>query len=138
MLAAFPAHVRSLLAFTPGELEAPMRHVWASVGHRAPREYRRRAEPDDAEPATAVIVMDMVDVEAAGVLFTCGPVGAVADLRAGLVSGTAERLVGGEQDPIDLVVSRRSAATAAEARLGPAMGRSEVTLSPPPSGATGD
>lgn len=87
VLAAFPGQYRSLLDVGPEELETALRRVWASLWHGAPRAYRCRSDRDDAPPAMAVIVMDMIPAEAGGVVFSRDPVGTADDVRIELVGG---------------------------------------------------
>jgi rifampicin phosphotransferase len=118
---AFAGQYRSLLGVAPAELDRAVRLVWASLWHEAPRAYRRLRGVDDDDLAMAVLVMEMIEPETAGVLFTRDPVGDDSNVRLEMVAGTGEALVSGAVTP-QAFTWPRDVATLAAGRLGPATG----------------
>jgi phosphohistidine swiveling domain-containing protein len=98
--ASFAGQYRSLLEIGDhAELERAVRLVWASLWHPAPRAYRRFAAVDEDGIAMAVVVMQLVAAQRAGVVFTVSPTGRPDQLRVEAVDGLAEQLVSGEVTP---------------------------------------
>ncbi|WP_226347235.1 rifamycin-inactivating phosphotransferase [Agilicoccus flavus] len=114
--------------------EAIGRHVvrcWASLFTERAVAYRRRHGIDDAAVAMAVLVQEMVDADAAGVLFTADPVTgrrtvAVVEATVGL----GEALVSGIVDPDVFTVHDGAVATR--------NGAKERALEAAPGGGTRD
>ena len=118
---AFAGQYRTLLDIEPSDVERAVRLVWASSWHASPRAYRHLRCVDQDEPTMAVVVMEMVDPELAGVLFTRDPVGDESNVRLETVAGQGDALVSGAVTP-EAWTWPRHEATLAAARLGPAVG----------------
>ncbi len=115
--ASFAGQYRSFLDVDASSVERAVRLVWASLWHPAPRLYRQvRRIPDDAM-SMAVLVMEMVHPDTAGVLFTADPAGSAGDVRIEIVEGLGESLVSGFATP-EIVVAPRSEAADRFAKLG--------------------
>ena len=105
--ASFAGQYRSFLEIdTLDEVLEAVRLVWASLWHPAPRAYRRFRGIDESDLAMAVIVMQLVEADLAGVVFTRDPGGAEDSIRLEAVEGLAEKLVSGEVTPDAYVVPR--------------------------------
>lgn len=133
--ASFAGIHRSLLnVIGPDALADALRAVWASLWTPQAAAYRRRLGIADAEAAMAVVIMPLVPAEAAGVAFSCDPLGGRDDqVVINAVAGLGEALVGGqlagetivlEEDPISDAFSlvRREA------------GQQNFALAPAPGG----
>ena len=82
-----------------GLLDA-IRRCWASLWNERAVAYRRANGVDDTTVGLAVVVQEMVDASAAGVLFTADPVtGRRRRAAIDAVAGLGERLVAGSVDP---------------------------------------
>ncbi|TQM45058.1 PEP/pyruvate-binding domain-containing protein [Pseudonocardia cypriaca] len=82
-----------------------VRRCWASLWTARAIEYRRREGIDPADVALAVVVQELVDADAAGVLFTADPVtGATDRMVVNATWGLGESLVGGQVTPDELVL----------------------------------
>src|SRR5207247_4632388 len=97
------------------------RRCWASLWNERAVAYRRANSVDDRNVSLAVVVQEMVDASAAGVLFTADPVtGRRRRASIDAVAGLGEKLVSGAVDPdhyaVDVtprrVVPRPEASTA--------------------------
>ena len=94
---------------------------WASLWTARAIAYRARRGIDPAEVALAVVVQEMVDADAAGVLFTANPTtGARDEVVIAAAWGLGEAVVGGTVTTDDIVVEKgggrvRSRATADKA-----------------------
>ena len=109
-------------------LLAAVRHCWASLWTARAIAYRARRAIDPAEIALAVVVQDMVDADAAGVMFTANATTGVRDeVVIAAAWGLGEAVVGGAVTTDDLVVEKatgrvRSRATAEKAVMTVATG----------------
>ena len=109
-------------------LLAAVRHCWASLWTARAIAYRARRGIDPAEIALAVVVQDMVDADAAGVMFTANATTGVRDeVVIAAAWGLGEAVVGGAVTTDDLVVEKatgrvRSRATAEKAVMTVATG----------------
>ncbi|MFN3216276.1 MAG: PEP/pyruvate-binding domain-containing protein [Acidimicrobiales bacterium] len=103
--ASFAGQYESIIGVEPDQLGDAVKAVWASLWHPAPRLYRRRLGMDDDEVAMAVLIMDMIHAERAGVLFTADP-GDPDRARLEIVEGQGEQLVSGDVTPEAHVVDR--------------------------------
>ncbi|QYN39517.1 pyruvate, phosphate dikinase [Pseudonocardia sp. DSM 110487] len=88
-----------------------VRRCWASLWTARAIEYRRREGIDPADVALAVVVQELVDADAAGVLFTADPVtGATDRMVVNATWGLGESLVGGQVTPDELVLDAATGA----------------------------
>jgi phosphohistidine swiveling domain-containing protein len=88
-----------------------VRRCWASLWTARAIEYRRREGIAAADVALAVVVQELVDADAAGVLFTAEPVtGATDRMIVNATWGLGESLVGGQVTPDELVLDAASGA----------------------------
>jgi len=77
-----------------------IRRCWASLWNERAVAYRRSNGVDDTRVSLAVVVQEMVDASAAGVLFTADPVtGQRRHAAIDAVAGLGEELVAGAVDP---------------------------------------
>jgi phosphohistidine swiveling domain-containing protein len=77
-----------------------IRRCWASLWNERAVAYRSANHVDDTAVSLAVVVQEMVDASAAGVLFTADPVtGRRRRATIDAVAGLAEKLVAGAVDP---------------------------------------
>jgi pyruvate,water dikinase len=82
-----------------GLLDA-IRRCWASLWNERAVAYRHANGVDDSSVSLAVVVQEMVDASAAGVLFTADPVtGRRRHAAIDAVAGLGEKLVAGAIDP---------------------------------------
>jgi phosphohistidine swiveling domain-containing protein len=98
--ASFAGQYRSYLEI--GDEEALLRAVklvWASLWLPAPRAYRAHSKVSEEDLAMSVVIMELVEAERAGVVFTVNPAGSSNDLRIEAVDGLGEQLVSGEVTP---------------------------------------
>jgi len=109
-------------------LLAAVRDCWASLWTERAVDYRSRRGIDPAEVALAVVVQEMADADAAGVMFTANPTtGARHEVVIAAAWGLGEAVVGGAVTTDDLVVEKatgrvRSRATAEKAVMTVATG----------------
>jgi phosphohistidine swiveling domain-containing protein len=110
--ASFAGQQDSYLNIRGGEavVEA-VRHCWASLWNDRAVDYRARNDVDHATVRLAVVVQEMVDARAAGVLFTADPVTgtrhhSVVDAALGLGEAVVSGLVNPDRFQVD---SRRRA-----------------------------
>ena len=109
-------------------LLAAVRDCWASLWTERAVDYRARRGIDPAEVALAVVVQEMADADAAGVMFTANPTtGARHEVVIAAAWGLGEAVVGGAVTTDDLVVEKatgrvRSRATAEKAVMTVATG----------------
>ncbi|GAA5138159.1 PEP/pyruvate-binding domain-containing protein [Pseudonocardia adelaidensis] len=88
-----------------------VRRCWASLWTARAIEYRRRERIDPDDVALAVVVQELVDADAAGVLFTADPVtGATDRMVVNAAWGLGESLVGGHVTPDELVLDAATGA----------------------------
>lgn len=91
-----------------------VRRCWASLWTDRAVAYRQRQGIAPADVALAVVVQELVDADAAGVLFTADPVtGTATTMIVNATWGLGESLVSGQVTPDELVLD---AATGAVAR----------------------
>lgn len=77
-----------------------IRRCWASLWNERAVAYRRASGVDDSGVSLAVVVQDMVDATAAGVLFTADPIsGRRRSASIDAIAGLGEKLVSGAVDP---------------------------------------
>src|SRR5207244_1861950 len=77
-----------------------IRRCWASLWNERAVAYRRSNGVDDTSVSLAVVVQEMVDASAAGVLFTADPVtGQRRHAAIDAVAGLGEKMVAGAVDP---------------------------------------
>ena len=106
-----------------------VRDCWASLWTSRAVAYRARRGIDPAEVALAVVVQEMVDADAAGVMFTANPTtGARDEIVLAAAWGLGEAVVSGAVTTDDLVVEKgtgrvRSRSTADKAVRTVATGR---------------
>jgi pyruvate,water dikinase len=82
-----------------GLLDA-IRRCWASLWNERAVAYRRANRVDNTRVSLAVVVQEMVDASAAGVLFTADPItGRRRQAAIDAVTGLGEKLVAGAVDP---------------------------------------
>ncbi len=109
-------------------LRAAVRDCWASLWTARAMAYRGRQGIRAGQVALAVVVQDMVDADAAGVLFTANPTtGRRDEVVVAAAWGLGEAVVGGEVTTDDAVVEKatgrvRSRATADKAVMTVATG----------------
>ena len=100
-----------------------IRRCWASLWNERAVAYRRANGVDDTGVSLAVVVQEMVDASAAGVLFTADPVtGQRRHAAIDAVAGLGEKLVAGAVDPDHYAVDIASR----EVIQRPAAGRGSV------------
>ncbi|TQM15692.1 PEP/pyruvate-binding domain-containing protein [Pseudonocardia kunmingensis] len=88
-----------------------VRRCWASLWTARAISYRRREGIDPGDVALAVVVQELVDADAAGVLFTADPVtGATDRMVVNATWGLGESLVGGYVTPDELVLDAATGA----------------------------
>jgi pyruvate,water dikinase len=88
-----------------------VRRCWASLWTDRAVAYRRRAGIADGDVALAVVVQQLVDAEASGVLFTADPVSGATDrMVVDATWGLGESLVGGGVTPDHLVLDATTGA----------------------------
>ena len=88
-----------------------VRRCWASLWTTRAIAYRRREGIAPADVALAVVVQELVDADAAGVLFTADPVTGVTDrMIVNATWGLGESLVGGQVTPDELVLDSATGA----------------------------
>ncbi len=103
---SFAGQYRSVLGVDAQDANAllvAVKTVFASLWHPAPCAYRRGFGIGDEDAAMAVVLMQMVPAQRAGVVFTVDPGGDAARARIEVVEGLGESLVSGSQTP-DAVV----------------------------------
>ncbi len=83
-----------------------VKRVWASLWHPAPVAYREAFGFTDVDAAMAVVFMQMIPAQKAGVIFTADPGGEANACRVEQVDGLGESLVSGERTPDAWVVQR--------------------------------
>jgi phosphohistidine swiveling domain-containing protein len=84
-----------------------VKRCWSSLWTARALEYRRRQGIEPSEVWMAVVVQQMVDAEAAGVLFTANPMsGARDEIVLGASWGLGETIVGGLVTPDHIVVDK--------------------------------
>lgn len=88
-----------------------VRRCWASLWTDRAVAYRQREGIDPSEVALAVVVQELVDADAAGVLFTADPVSAAPDrMILNATWGLGEALVSGAVTPDELVLDAATGA----------------------------
>ncbi|WP_214403290.1 PEP/pyruvate-binding domain-containing protein [Pseudonocardia lacus] len=88
-----------------------VRRCWASLWTDRAVAYRERAGIAPPDVALAVVVQELVDADAAGVLFTADPVTGAADrMVVDATWGLGESLVGGAVTPDELVLDAATGA----------------------------
>ena len=86
-----------------------VRRCWASLWNERAIIYRARQRIDPAEVAIAVVVQELVDAEASGVMFTADPVtGDDSRIEINAVLGLGEALVSGQASADTFTVDRRT------------------------------
>jgi phosphohistidine swiveling domain-containing protein len=104
---SFAGQYRSFLELADeADVEHAVRLVWASLWYPAPRSYRRYHHIDESTLAMAVVIMEMVPAERAGVAFTVDPGGTPDVVRVETVEGLGEQLVSGRVTPTVSLVPR--------------------------------
>jgi rifampicin phosphotransferase len=107
---------------TEGVLDA-IRRCWASLWNERAVAYRHANGVDDARVSLAVVVQEMVEASAAGVLFTADPVtGRRRRAAIDAVAGLGDKLVAGAVDPDHYAVD----VVSHEVLQRPAAGKSSV------------
>jgi len=99
---SFAGQYRSLLGIDAADADSVERAVllvFASLFHPAPRAYRAALGVDDTNIAMAAVLMQMVDAQRAGVVFTQDPTVAEPTIRIETVDGLGESLVSGKRTP---------------------------------------
>jgi rifampicin phosphotransferase len=103
--ASFAGQQDTYLNVRGDALPAAVRACWASLWTARAMAYRARQGIDPASVSLAVVVQQMVDADAAGVLFTANPTNGRRDETViGAAWGLGESVVGGLVDTDDLVV----------------------------------
>jgi rifampicin phosphotransferase len=103
--ASFAGQQDTYLNVRGDALLAAVRACWASLWTARAMAYRARQGIDPASVSLAVVVQQMVDADAAGVLFTANPTNGRRDETViGAAWGLGESVVGGLVDTDDLVV----------------------------------
>jgi phosphohistidine swiveling domain-containing protein len=94
----------------PDLLEAVTR-CWASLWTARAMDYRIRQGVDPTTVSLAVVLQQLVDADAAGVMFTANPTsGRRSELVIGAAWGLGESVVGGSVNTDDVVVDKRTLA----------------------------
>ncbi|MCW0214246.1 MAG: PEP-utilizing enzyme [Pseudonocardia sp.] len=92
-----------------GELLTAVRNCWASLWTARALAYRARQGIAPGDVALAVVVQEMVDADAAGVMFTANPTtGRRDEAVIGAAWGLGESVVGGAVTTDDTVVDKRT------------------------------
>ena len=121
--ASFAGQQDTYLNVRGDALADAVRDCWASLWTARALAYRARQGIDPASVSLAVVVQEMVDADAAGVLFTANPTtGRRDEVVIAAAWGLGESVVGGLVDTDDLVVAKadgavRSRSTADKAVL---------------------
>lgn len=105
--ASFAGQYRSFLDIDSDDQNAVLdavRRVWASLWFAAPTAYRRTFGLENGTIEMAVVLMQMVPADHAGVVFTADPAGS-GGARVEAVEGLGESLVSGERTPHAWVVT---------------------------------
>lgn len=90
-------------------LLSAVRACWASLWNERAIAYRAHRQIDSAQLGMAVVVQQMVDAQAAGVLFTVNPVtGNATEMLINATWGLGEALVGGRVAPDSIVIDKTS------------------------------
>ena len=86
-----------------------VRRCWASLWNERAIVYRARQRIDPAGVAIAVVVQELVDAEASGVMFTADPItGDDSRIEINAVLGLGEALVSGQASADSFTVERRT------------------------------
>ena len=108
--ASFAGQQDTYLNVRGDALPDAVRACWASLWTARAMAYRARQGIDPASVSLAVVVQQMVDADAAGVLFTANPTNGRRDEAViGAAWGLGESVVGGLVDTDDLVVHAATA-----------------------------
>ena len=109
--ASFAGQYDSVLGVSFEEAEQACKKVFASKYSPHAVLYRLRHGLDDADAPMAVLVVEMVEAKASGVLYTLDPAHGAAPVAGGCmrldaVAGLGDRLVSGEVLPAEFALSR--------------------------------
>jgi pyruvate,water dikinase len=86
-----------------------VRRCWASLWNERAIIYRARQRIDPADVAIAVVVQQLVDAEASGVMFTADPItGDDSRIEINAVLGLGEALVNGQASADSFTIARRT------------------------------
>ena len=96
---------------------AAVRRCWASLWSARAIAYRARRGVEPGEVSIAVVVQQLVQAEAAGVMFTIDPVGGAREVVISANWGLGESVVGGDVTP-DVAVVDRASGTLASYQVG--------------------
>jgi len=93
---------------TAAEIFPALKRCWASLWSARALIYRARHQISHQMVQMAVVVQQMVEASASGVLFTCNPITNVQDeMVINAVSGLGEALVGGRVNPDTIILDKR-------------------------------
>ncbi|HVH24450.1 MAG TPA: PEP/pyruvate-binding domain-containing protein [Pseudonocardia sp.] len=105
--ASFAGQQDTYLNIRAGELSTAVRDCWASLWTARALTYRARQGIDPATVSLAVVVQEMVEADAAGVVFTANPTtGRREESVIAAAWGLGESVVGGLVDTDDMVVRK--------------------------------
>ena len=91
------------------EVVDAVRRCWASLWNERAIIYRARQRIDPADVAIAVVVQELVDADASGVMFTADPItGDDSRIEINAVWGLGEALVSGQASADSFTVDRRT------------------------------
>lgn len=120
-----------------------VKHCWGSLWTARAMAYRARQGIQPEQVSLAVVVQQMVDADAAGVLFTVNPVsGAAGEMVINATWGLGEALVAGRVNPDTIVADKHTGAirsvevgdkaimTAAVTKAAASAGTTEVAVDP--------
>src|SRR5215204_3720632 len=112
--ASYAGQYESVLNVAAEDVPAAVRHCWASAFSDRVRAYRQ-AKGSAGQAAMAVLILPMVQADAAGVAFSADPIsGDRGTAVVNAVRGLGERLVSGYTSPDDWVVRGGQARPRAE------------------------
>jgi pyruvate, water dikinase len=100
---SFAGQYTSLLNVSPVDLPQAYRQVVASLYSASALSYRMHHGLDDRETPMAVLVLEMIEPQYSGVVYTADPAGADQEsIRISAVAGLGDQLVGGDASPEQL------------------------------------
>jgi pyruvate,water dikinase len=129
--ASFAGQYDSVLDVAFGDVEMACKQVFASKYSPRAVLYRLRMGYDDSDAPMAVLVLEMVEAFASGVLYTADPSpGEEPHMRVDAVFGLGDKLVSGETLPFEFVITHQGSSKDAPlvaSRSGSPSGQAPVT-----------